>query len=243
MDGLRSIFNERSRYICLWYVSSLHPRDIGELTTAEIVQRGRFKDELLNGTLDFYQVQFSEMWLDEREFHLTMKSCPPLGCLDIGSSRLPPGPPMTNQWISCYTDPISEHVDSMLDESFQRLAATWLIITKNGFPGIEVDGFQYAQSVAGSQLLQCLEKTLSSSSLSNLGAETLRALMRILLFTVSVVIWSRPRFQTSPVSIFSCTHTAAANEERSSMVGNNNSFVFSRIMCVISESGYITLRA
>ena len=204
MDGLRSVFNEGSRYICQWYVSFLHFHGNGKLTTAEMVQKDHLIDELLNRIIGFYHVDFSDIWLSEGEFHLKMKSDPSLGCFNIGSSRISPSPPLRNRWISRFKDPISNHVDSRLDKSFQILAATWLIrqlVTKNEFLGHDVDGFQYAQSVAGSKLLQCLEKTLSSSSLSKLGAETLRALMRILLFTVSVVISSKPRFQSSPVSL------------------------------------------
>lgn len=169
-----------------------------------MVQKDHLMDGLLNRVFESYHVDFSDIWLGEGEFHLTMKSDPSLGCLNIGSSRISSGPSLRNRWISRCKDPVSDHVDGRLDKSFQILAVTWLIrqlVTKNKFPGNDVDVFQYAQSVAGSKLLQGLEKTLSSSSLSKLGAETLRALMRILLFTVSVITWSRPRFQSSPVSI------------------------------------------
>lgn len=169
-----------------------------------MVQKDHLIDGLLNRIFDFYHVDFSDIWLGEGEFHLTMKSDPSRGCLNIGSSRISSGPSLRNRWMSRCKDPISDHVDSRLDRSFQILAVTWLVrqlVTTNKFPRNDVDGFQYAQSVAGSKLLQGLEKTLSSSSLSKLGAETLRALLRILLFTVSVVTWSRSRFHSSLVSI------------------------------------------
>ena len=165
---------------------------VGKLTTAEFVQNDHLKDDLLDRFFEFNRIDFLDVRLGEGEFHLTMESGPSLGSLIFGPLRISRAPP--SQWILRSKEPLSRHVDSRLDKSFQILATTWLMkhTTTEGRPhGHNDPGLRYAQSVAGSNLLQCLEKTLSSSSLSKLGADKLGALMRILLFTVSVVTWSR----------------------------------------------------
>ena len=201
MDGLCSVFNERSRYICLWYISLLGFLGVGKLTTAEFVQKDHLMDELLDRFFEYNRGHFLDVWLGEAEFHLTMESAPSLGSFNFGPSRISRGPP--SLWMLRSKEPLSSHVDSRLDKSFQILATTWLIehsITEDTHHGHNDPGLRYAQFVAGSKLLQCLDKTLSSSSLSKLGADTLGALMTILLFTVSVVTWLRPRLHSSPVS-------------------------------------------
>ena len=201
MDGLRSVFNERSRYICLWYISLLHFLGVGRLTTAEFVQKDHLIDELLNRSFEFHYDHFLDIGLGEATLHLTIESDPSLGSLNCGPSGISQGPP--SPWILGSKEPLSDHVDSRLEKSFQILATAWLIehsMTEDKFYGQNSPGLRYAQSVAGSKLLKCLEKTLSSSSLSKLGADTLGALLRILLFTVFVVTWPRPRIHLSPVS-------------------------------------------
>ena len=132
-----------------------------------------------------------------------MKSDLSLGSLTFSSSPILSGHSSIEQWIFHSKDPLSTHIDSGLDKSFEILAATWLIeqtMTEDALHGDNVPGLAYAQSVAGGKLLQCLEKTLSSSTLSKLGAEKLKALIRILLVTICVVIFSGRRFHSSGVS-------------------------------------------
>ena len=201
MDGLRSVFNEASRYICLWYKSLLRFPGVSRLTRAEFVQKDYSIDESLNRSFELHFVHFLDIRLGEATLHLMMESDPSIGSLDFGPLGISQGPP--SPWTRRSKEPLSNHVDSRLDKSFQMLATCWLIehfVTENKLYGLNDPGLRYAQSVAGSKLLQCLEKTLSSSSLSKLDADTLGALMRILLFTVSVVTWSRPRIHSSPVS-------------------------------------------
>ena len=149
-------------------------------------------DELHDRSFEFTRVDFLDIWLGEAEFHLTMESGPSLGSRTFGHLPISRGPP--SQRILRSKEPLSNHVDSRLDKSFQILATTWLIeyfITEGTLHVHNDTGLRYARSLAGSKLLECLEKTLGNSSLSKLGADTLGALMRILLFTVSVVTWSR----------------------------------------------------
>ena len=178
--------------------------DNGRLTTAEIVRKDYLTDELLNRDFGLPIVDFSDIWLDDTGFAMMTKSGTLAFYVTFDIVQISFGLPSTNLLISGSKVSVSSRVDSKLDKTFQLLAITYLlrfIGDNNSFTGKKAEDLQNAQSVAGSQLLQCLEKTLSSSSLSNLGADTLRALMRILLFTVSVAIWSRPRFQSSPVSL------------------------------------------
>ena len=171
MDGLCPVFNEGSRYLHLRYVSFPPFIDDGKLTTAEFGPKPHLIDELLSR---FFK------------FNLTMKSDLSLGsCTSCSSISF--GPPLSDLWILHSKDPLPSHIDSRLDQSFQILAATWLIeqsIIEDAIHGDNIPGLHYAQSVAGSKLLQCLEKTLSSSSLSKLGADKLTALTTILFYTV-----------------------------------------------------------
>ena len=204
MDGLRPVFNEGSRYLRLRYVSFPYFIDNGKLTTTEFCQEDHLIDELLSRFFEFNHVHTLDIWLGEAEFNVTMKGDFSLGSLTFGSSRILSGHPPSDQWILRSKEPVSNHVDSRLDKSFQILAASWIIgqsITDLNLHEYEAPGLRYAQSVAGSKLLQCLEKNLSSSSLSKLGADKLTALIRILLVTLSLVMSSRKRCHSSLVSL------------------------------------------
>ena len=203
MDGLCPVFNEGSRYLRLRYVSFPPFIDNGKLTTAEIGPKPHLIDELLGRFFEFNHVHCLNIRLGEAKFNLTMKSDQSLGSFTSCSS-ISFGSPLSDLWILHSKDPLSSHIDSRLDQSFQILAATWLIeqsIIEDAIHGDNIPGLHYAQSVAGSKLLQCLEKTLSSSSLSKLGADKLTALTTILLATLSIVMFSRRRFHSSLVSL------------------------------------------
>lgn len=170
--------------------------------TAEFVQKSHSIFELLNRFFEFNHVHFLDIWIGEAEFNLTMESDLSLGSLRFSSSRILSGLSSSDQWTLHSKDPLSNHIESSLDRNFQILAATWLIeqtMVEDTLHADNVPGLHYAQSVAGGKLLQCLEKTLSSSSLSKLSAETLKALIRILLVTMCVVMFSG-RFHSSVVS-------------------------------------------
>ena len=176
----------------------------GKLTTAEIVRQDYLTDELLNRDFGLPIVDFSDIWLDDRGFAMMTNSGTLAFYVTFDMVQFSFGLSSTNLLISGSKVSIANRVDSKLDKTFRFLAITYLlrfIGDNNSFTGNTAEDLRNAQSVAGSQLLQCLEKTLSSNSLSNFAADTLRALMRILLFTVSVVIWSGPRLQSSPVSL------------------------------------------
>ncbi len=175
--------------------------DNGKLMTAEIFQKDYLTDGSLNCNFGLSIDDLLDIWLDEREFAMSGTSTLDLGVASLQISfRLP----STNTLTPGSKNSISTRIDSGLEKTFQSLAITYLlkfIGDNTSFTGKKAEDLRNAQSVAGSQLLQCLEKTLSSSSLSNLGADKLRALMMILLFTVAVAIWCRPRLQSSPVSL------------------------------------------
>ena len=173
--------------------------------TVETVRKDHLIDELLDTTLGFYNVDVADIWVGECMF-MKMKSKPSLGRSYSGCWRTFLGLERASAipWIVRSEFPTSNQFDCRLNKSFQLLATTWLIRrldTKNESFTQAKHGIDYAQSVAGSKLLQCLEKTLSNISLSKLGAKTLRALSKILLFTMSVVKWLRPRSHSSLVSL------------------------------------------
>ena len=203
MDGLRPVFNEGSQYLRHRYVSFPPFIDDGKLTTADFVRHSHHVDEILDRFFEFNPAHSLDILLGNAEFKLTMKRDLSLYSLTFGSS-ISSEPPLNDHWILHSKDPLSDHIDSTLDKSFKILAATWLIgqtFTEDKFQGGYVPGLHYTQSSAGSKLLQCLEKTLSSSSLSKLGADKLAALIKILLVTLSVVMSSRRRSHSSLVSL------------------------------------------
>ena len=175
--------------------------DDGRLTTAGFVQKSHLTDELLQIFFEFNRVDFLDICLGEAKFSLKTGNGLSLSSITFGSS-IPSEPPLSDHWISHSKDPLSSHIDSRLYKNFQILAATWILedFTIEDTLG-KVPGLNYAQSVAGSNLLQCLEKTLSSSSLSKLDVDSLTGLMTILLVTLSVVIFSTSRFYSSLVSL------------------------------------------
>ncbi len=172
---------------------------------AEIVQKDYLIDESLQRIRGFCDVGFSETWLYDEVFIVTRKSDTITGYLKFDFLQMWFGAPLMNRLIPAGNDSISRHVDSRLDKTLQLLAATSLIrligakdlIHGNGF-----DDLRNLQSFAGSKLLQCLEKTLSNSSLSTFGADTLRALLMILCFSLCLVHGFTARFQSLPVSFF-----------------------------------------
>ena len=203
MDGLRPVFNEGSQYLRHRYVSFPPFIDDGKLTTADFVRHSHHVDEILDRFFKFNPAHSLDICLGEAEFKLTMKNDLSLGSLTFGSS-ITSRPPLSDHWILHSIDPLSSHLDSRLKQNFQILAATWIIeqsVVENTLHGDNVSGLDYAQSVAGSKLLQCLEKTMSSSSLSKLHPGDLIALMTILVVTLSVVMSSRRRSHSSLVSL------------------------------------------
>ena len=177
---------------------------IMELTTVESVQKNHSIHDFLNKFFELNHVHTLDIWLGEAKINLTMKSDLSLSFFTSGSSTFF-GPPLSDHWILHSEDPLSSHIDSRLYKNSQILAATWIIelsLIEDTLHEAKVLGLlNYARSVAGSNLLQCLEKTLSSSSLSKLDVDSLTGLMTILLVTLSVVIFSTSRFYSSLVSL------------------------------------------
>ena len=175
--------------------------EIDELTRAEIVQNDHlFKKTLIN-PLEFINDDFWDVMQDKVEFTLKTES-------DANACYLRPVPIMRDWWTSVYNDARSTTVDRRLKELIHLLATISLINypgTTHIVHGVDVEDIQNAQSVVGSRLLQCLEKALSNNSLSGFGLETLRALGKIICFTVFLVTGPAPRVQSFPVG-FLCIH-------------------------------------
>ena len=178
MDGLRSVFNERSRYLCRRYMSLLRFLEPDKLTRAGIVQNDHLLERSGRTLLEFTSNNFWDFCQNGGKFAIKTKSGADTGYWDTGLF-------VTNWWRST-------HVDRRLDECIRNLLATTCHIrytdTMNSIDGIVDEDIWNAQVVGGSRLLQCLEKALSNSSLSDSGATTLRALFRILCLTIFVVI-------------------------------------------------------
>ena len=146
------------------------------------------------------------------------------------------GLPARNWWKSGSKDLVSVHLDKRLEESFHLLVAKHLEHRRS-----KVEGVRNAHFVAGSRLLQSLEKALSNSFLSGCEPDTLKALVKIIFVTAIIIKLARPRLQSWRVRILYLTYSSneASNEGRSSVIGNNNSSVFSRTMPHISESEWM----
>ena len=186
MDGLRSVFNERSRYLCRRYMSLLRFLEPDKLTRAGIVQNDHLSERSRRILLEFTIDNFWDFCQNGVVFTIETES-------DANTCYWGPGIVIKNWWINVYNDARSTHVDRRLDECFHLLATNCRIRdtdTMNSINGIDDEDIWNAQFVAGSRLLQCLEKALSNSSLSDSGADTLRALLLILCLTMFVVICS-----------------------------------------------------
>ena len=200
MDGLRSIFNEGPRYFRQWYVSLVPFIDISKLTAAGIVQEDYPTDELLRRNFGSARFEYSDVWIDEKGFTTAIKTGAMLSCFSVDSSEtsvcrrarncLQPRPKLS----------ISTCADSRLEKAFQ-LGIIAYLSTYSDQNSHNREDLWNTRSVAGSRLLQCLEKVLSNSSLSDCGADNLIALAKILCLTISVVIPSPPRVQSLPVSL------------------------------------------
>lgn len=74
MDGLHSVFNERSRCFRQWYVSMLRIIDISKLTKAGVVPEGYLIAELLRRDFAFAFSDYSGICMLEKCFTTLVKS-------------------------------------------------------------------------------------------------------------------------------------------------------------------------
>ena len=199
MDGLRTVFNERSRHLCQWCVSILPIIDISKLTTAGTVPEGYPTDELLRTDFGFALSNYSGIWIVEEGFTTATKS----GAVAFGSSvdnlQMSFSTPLSQRLRPLCKFSISSCVDSRLERAFKLVIFVYLLTLSQKELHFSED-IEHARSVAGSNLIQCLEMVLSNSSTSKFGADALRALVRILGLAASVVALQAPRIQSFPVS-------------------------------------------
>ena len=201
MDGLRSVFNERSRCFCRRYVSLLRFIDSSMLKTAGIVLEDSLTDEFLWRISGSDLFAFSDIWLDEEGFNMmSRKTGGALFRFMVGNSQTLSGHPARNRLTPRPRLSISSCADSRLQKAFQLVIIANSFICRNKNSHTSEDLWN-VRSVAGSRLLQCLEKALSNSSLSNFDADTVLALIQILYLTISAVFEIPPRVQLLPVSL------------------------------------------
>ena len=191
MDGLRSVFNERSQYLCQWCVSLLRFLQNDKLTRAEIVQNDHT-----------VKIPFRKILESIDDVFLKLSQNEVVPSMGKKASSLFRGSGLSK--LSVSIDARSTHVDRRVDECF-HLAATICrdnIINTINLVYVNKDEVIWnTQSIAGSRLLQLLEKVLSNVSLAGFDADTLRTLIKILCLTMWVVNLSPPSVQSLPVSL------------------------------------------
>lgn len=192
MDGLHSIFNERSRYICQWCVSLLRFIDISKLTTTGIVQGHYFTDESLRRNISPTSFALSCILLDDAIFTSIAKDFSITFSFKIDAVQLP-----------CSKKSISNRVDSRLGKASHLVIMAHLLTSNTKWGPNNFVDVRAARSAAGFRLLQCLEEVLSNRSLAGFDADTLRTLIKILGLTIWVVNLSPLSAQSSPVSLLS----------------------------------------
>ena len=167
-----------------------------KLMRAEIVQNNHLLERSRKKLLEFTNRDYWHRWNDLRGLTVSTES-------DANDHYVEFELFTKGWWISGYHGAASIPVDRRLGECFHSVGAICCIAfldLMSSSHGIDNEVMLNAQCIAGSRVLQCLEKVLSTSSLSNFGADTLRALISILGLTMMAIYWSSPRVQSCPVS-------------------------------------------
>ena len=139
-------------------------------------------DESIKALLGYFNYCTWEIWNHNQESTARSQR-------DADACRRRSRLPVRHCWGFSLTDLESAHIDKRLGESFRFLVVIHHILCLSE---TKIKGILNAYFVAGSRLLQDLERALSNSSLSGCDADTLRALVTIIYFTASVIFLSRP---------------------------------------------------
>ena len=167
-----------------------------KLMRAEIVQNNHLLERSRKKLLEYTNKDNWHRWNDLRALTISTES-------DANDHYFKVELFTKDWWISGYHGAASIPVDGGLGECTHSVATIYCIEfldLMSSSHGIDNEVVLNAQCIAGSRVLQCLEKVLSNSSLAHFGADALRALISILCLTMRIVDFTSPSVRSCPVS-------------------------------------------